>query len=471
MKIDLDIYDQIRKMFESEGCSQREIARRLNISRNTVAKYCNGNHVPWVRKPYSDRTNKVVSDDVIHFIKSCLQQDEVEGIKKQKHTAARIYHRLVDEMDFTGGESTIRRVVRELRSLENKAYIPLSFDPGEAAQVDWGSAWIYYQGKKVKVKIFCVRLCHSASFHVRAFFAENEECFLEGHIHAFEFFSGVPRKIVFDNAKVAVREGLGAYVTKENPRYKALKAHYAFETAYCNPSSGHEKGLVEGLVGFIRRNAFVPMPRVNSLDELNTLLTHRCREYLKHRIRGEKESVGEKFLLDKQSLRPLPPYIFDVSQSIYTRVNTMCQVIYQTNRYSVPCHYVGKEVTIKAKGAVVEIYYKGSLIACHDRCYDSHQKIYELAHYMPLIEKRPRSVFNAEPVKNHIPSEVLDAFMKLPEGHKKAVEFLKESFSSVNESTHQTGDIASAPIPLKGPAVKKVDLSIYDQLIREVSRA
>lgn len=466
MKIDLEIYDQIRKMFQWEGCSQREIARRLNISRNTVAKYCNGSHVPWERQPYSVRSKKVVSDEVIHFIKSCLQQDELEGVKKQRHTAARIYHRLVEEMNFTGGESTIRRAVRELRSLENKAYIPLTFEPGEAVQVDWGSAWIYYQGKKTKIKIFCARLCHSAFFHVSAFLAENEECFLEGHINAFEFFNGVPRKIIFDNAKVAVQEGLGAYVTKENPRYKALKAHYAFETAYCNPSSGHEKGLVEGLVGYIRRNALVPMPRVNSLEELNILLTNRCREYSRHRIRGENQWVGEKFLVDQQALGALPPYPFDPSQSNYTRVNTMCQVIYQSNRYSVPCHYVGKEVTIKAKGAVINIYYKGSLIASHERSYGTYQKIYELSHYMPLIEKRPRAVFNAEPVKNHVPTEVLEAFMRLPEGHRKAVQYLKESLDSAASSTHKKDKVVP---PFKGPTVKEVDLSIYDQLIEGVS--
>ena len=142
-------YDEIRKRYLA-GESQRHIAKTLGISRNTVAKYCEGAAVPWERKT-PVRSSTVLTDEVISFIRSCLEEDEQEGLKKQRHTAKRIYDRLVEETGFTGGESTIRRKVHELKQLMPKAFLPLLFDPGEALQVDWGEAHVYLHGIRVKV--------------------------------------------------------------------------------------------------------------------------------------------------------------------------------------------------------------------------------------------------------------------------------------------------------------------------------
>lgn len=131
MKIDLELYQQIRHLKDIEGMSQRAISRRLGISRTTVAKYCNGEHVPWKRKDYSKRSSPVVTQDVIDFILACFKQDEDDGVRKQRHTAHRIYERLVKEHDFAGAESSIRKTVRELRGKISEAHVPLSFDPAE----------------------------------------------------------------------------------------------------------------------------------------------------------------------------------------------------------------------------------------------------------------------------------------------------------------------------------------------------
>lgn len=180
MKIDLAEYNQIRELYLHHGMSQRAIAKQLHISRNTVAKYCKGENVPWERKDYSPRSSPVITDEVRAFILRCYAEDSSHGFKKQKHTAKRIHERLVEELHFTGSYTAVR--------------------------------------------------------------------------------CAVPKRTIFDNAAVAVSEGLDAYVTKETKRYEELKAHYQFNTTYCNPSSGNEKGLVEKLVGYVRRNALVPMP-------------------------------------------------------------------------------------------------------------------------------------------------------------------------------------------------------------------
>ncbi|PHJ39522.1 hypothetical protein P378_02975 [Desulforamulus profundi] len=162
MAIEVEIYEKIRYLHEHEGLSQRKIATILGVSRNTVKRYFDGSNVPWERQGTSGRNKYVVTDDVLEFIKSCLASDDTENIKKQKHTAKRIYDRLIDEKGFSGGQSTIREIVAELKAKQGKVFIPLSFDPGEAIQVDWGEATVYLAGKKIKVNLWCMRECYSA---------------------------------------------------------------------------------------------------------------------------------------------------------------------------------------------------------------------------------------------------------------------------------------------------------------------
>ena len=214
MKIEVDQYQSIRHLYIVQGLSKREIARRLKISRNTVAKYCEGNQVPWERRPYH-REPKVITEEVRDFIANCLRQDR-EAPPKQHHTAKRIYDRLVAEKGFQGGESTVRRAVRELKkTLPAQVFIPLSFDPGEAAQVDWGEGTFYLKGQKTKAMLFCMRLCYSCAPFVVGFPIQNQESFAEGHVLALEYFGGVVRRIIYDNLKIAVKEGWGSHVVAE----------------------------------------------------------------------------------------------------------------------------------------------------------------------------------------------------------------------------------------------------------------
>ncbi len=294
MVIDVDDYKQIRRRFLN-GESQRKIARELNISRKTVKRYCEGENVPWARKT-PERKSSVLTEEVINFIKECLEEDDKEGLKKQKHTARRIYDRLVLEKNFQGGESTIRQKVKELRENRARGFIPLQFEPGEALQVDWGEATIYLNGKREKVNLFCARLCYSCKPMLRAYSHQNEESFLDAYVRIFNFLQGVPAKVIFDNGNVAVKEGFGAHAKKQEG-YAKFCAHYGFEAEFCNVASGHEKGLVEGLVGWARRNILVPVPQphVESLEELNEMLKVRCTDYEKNRyILGLKKIFPNK---------------------------------------------------------------------------------------------------------------------------------------------------------------------------------
>lgn len=453
VKIDVEIYEAIRKLHVQDNLSQRAIAKKLGISRNTVRKYIDGAAVPWERKPYTSSGSKVITEDVESFINHCLRDDESHTHNKQKHTAKRIYDRLVDELDFTGSYTTVRRVVRELKKKSPEPFIPLEFDPGEAMQIDFGSAYIHIDGHQIKTKYFCARLCYSASIFTKAYYAENEECFLDGLASAFAYFGGVPHNVIFDNARVAVKEGYGAYVTKLTDGYSAFKSHYAFNAHFCNPSSGNEKGLVENLVGFIRRNTMVPLPKVASLEELNDRLIMTCKNYQSHRIQGQIQTVGEKLSVEHKALLPLPKYKYELAKTFYIVVNKFSTVAYETNKYSVPTEFIGKEVLMKIHHSTIEVCYKKDVIAVHKRAYTKHNKIYDISHYMTALERKPRAIFNAQPVREFVPKEILESFSAVPGGNKEVLNYIKTQINLDNQ------DVVS---------VKQANLSSYDRLIQEV---
>ena len=449
MVITMKDYDEIRKRYLS-GESQRHIAKTLGISRNTVAKYCEGASVPWERKT-PERTSTVMTAETINFIRSCLEEDSSEGLKKQRHTAKRIYDRLVEETGFVGGESTVRAKVHELKQAMPTAYLPLVFEPGEAMQVDWGEAYVYIMGIKEKINLFCARLCYSCRPVVFAYHRQNEESFLDAFVRTFKILGGVPTKVIFDNGKVAVKDGFGSHAKKQEG-YTALSAHYGFDALFCNPAEGHEKGLVEGLVGWSRRNVLVPVPHVDSLQELNSLLYERCSNYEKHRIQGKPECVGTMFQQEKDSLRPLPKYTFETAKCTNARVNAFSTVRFRTNNYSVPIAYVGRIVGIKAYPEKIEIYSDGQKISEHERCFGQHQNRYHLEDYLPLLEIRGRAFFNAAPVRQNIPHEVLEEWQANNVDHKAIITVLQE---------YPEKEMPSIKDPVQ---ISAVDLHEYDSL-------
>ncbi len=426
MKVEMDLYGEIRRSY-LKGESQRSISRRLGISRQTVKKYCEGSAHPEVRKTYV-REPDTITEAIKTFILDCFKQDKEENIKKQTHTAKRIYDRLVEEKSFTGAESTIRKAVKELRASQlvpPQSNVPLSYEPGEAAQIDWGEATVYLDGEKTKLYTFCARLCYSCDIFVQVFKSANQESFLEAQQRMFDFFNGIPKRLIFDNAKVAVKEGFGIYAKPQN-RYLSFSAHYAFSLDFCNPSKGNEKGLVENLVGYSRRNFFVPVPKAATVEALNQQLWDDCLLYRdNHHIKGREHPVKDMYQEECSFLNPLPSFRFDTSKTVVAGVDDFSTVRYEKNYYSVPTQYLRKEVTVKGYGNKVSIYYKNNLIASHIRSYYIGKTYYCLEHYIDLLDKKPRSVFNAKPVKQNVTEELLEWGKQLPGGNREMVKLLR----------------------------------------------
>lgn len=463
MVITVEIYKQIRKM-RLDGMSQRQIAAKLRISRNTVKKYWDGDRVPWERKDYS-REACVLTGDVVAFVRQCLEED-ARNPRKQHHTAKRIYDRLVAECGFTGGETTVRRLVRELREKPQEAFVPLAFPAGDSLQIDWGEATVYLSGVKTVVNLFCARLCYSGAPMVLAYRRQNEESFLDALIQVFQYFGGVPKRVIFDNGKVAVKDGFGAHARKQ-AGYAALAAHYGFEAVFCNPASGNEKGLVEGLVGYSRRNICVPVPRVETMDELNRMLLEKCQKYLSHQVRGKEASVGAMLASEKALLYPLPGYPFDPCKRASGRVDRFCTVRFDTNNYSVPAAYCGREVAVKASPETVSIYFEGLCIARHRRCLERKQNIYVLEHYLPLLEKKGRAIFYARPVRDTLPEYFIQWLQKQELSPKELVEILRRCLDEDCETVmaEATCHTTSAQIE-DAVVVQAVDLHVYDTFLR-----
>lgn len=424
--IEVDIYSAIRTRY-SQGESIRSIAKSLGISRQTVKKYCEGSTHPEVRKTY-EREPDVITDAVKAFILNCFKEDEDEKLKKQKHTAKRIYDRLVAEKDFSGSYSTIRASVRSLKTeriVPPQSSVPLSYAPGEAVQIDWGEATVYIDGQKTKVHTFCARLCYSCDIFVQVYKATNEESFLEAQQLMFDFFGGIPRRLIFDNAKVAVKEGFGIFA-KPQDKYLSFSAHYAFSLDFCNPSSGNEKSLVENLVGYSRRNFLVPVPRVADIEELNRMLWNECINYRqKHKVENRQHPVHVMFQEEAKVLNTIPRYRFDTSKTAIAKVDDFSTVRYEKNNYSVPTKYLRKDVTVKGYANNICILYEGSVIATYPRQYGSGNTQYRLEHYIDLLERKPRSVYNARPVKETLTKELLDWGNQLPGGNKEMVKLLR----------------------------------------------
>jgi len=376
----------IRKKHFVEGWSVRVIARHLKISRQSVRKAIESADVP--RYHLSKPRPNPVMDPYRQTILAWLSEDE-QAPKKQRHTARRIYDRLVGEHEFTGAESTVRRFVAQLTAnhRQPEVYIPLEATWGQQAQNDWGQATVEIAGNTVVAHLFCSRLRASGVPFVWASPTEKLEAFLEGHCRAFAWFGGVPAEGVYDNPKTAVVRILAGPEREEHTVFASLRAHYLFESHFCRPAQGHEKGAVENLVGYVRRNALVPVPSFPSWDALNEHLLSRCQK--------ERTRLADKWDQERVALRPLPTRPFRAALLRLAPVSRLSLVTVDCNRYSVPCQYVGRTLQVAVYTDRIEAYDGKVPVASHCRSHQRGQTVLVLDHYLPALAKKPRAATHA----------------------------------------------------------------------------
>ena len=389
----MDLYRKVR-LACAEGMSQRAAAHHFGISRDSVQKMLAYSVPPGYRRQAPIKRPKL--DGFTEIIDAWLEEDR--GVpRKQRHTAKRVFERLRDEHGFTGGYTIVKDYIREHDRRGREMFVPLAHRPGHA-QADFGEAMVIIDGVEQKAHFFAFDLPHSDACYIRAYPAATSEAWVDGHVHAFGFFGRVPVSVLYDNDRCLVAQILPDGTRKRASLFSGFLSHYLLRDRYGRPGKGNDKGNVEGLVGYARRNFMVPVPRFPSWEAFNASLEEQCRKRQGDVLRGNTETIGTRLDRDLEVMAALPPAPFDACDQASGRVTSQALVRYKTNDYSVPVAYGHRDVWLRGYVDEVAIGCGGDLIARHPRSYEREDVVFDPLHYLPLIEKKINALDQAAPL-------------------------------------------------------------------------
>lgn len=397
----MDMIGKIRRLHARDKLSEREIARKTGLSRNTVSK--------WLRTPVNEapkyrrepRPNKLSPYEA--ELKQALTAD-ARRPKNQRRTA-RALHAEIKAAGYSGGYSAITDFVRAWRQGEGQAanvtaYVPLNFELGEAFQFDWSEEGLVVGGIYYRVQVAHLKLCASRAFWLVAYPSQGHEMLFDAHTRSFAALGGVARRGIYDNMRTAVdkvHKGKGRTV---NARFAVMCAHYLYDADFCNVASGWEKGRVEKNVQDSRRRIWIEAARrrFGSFAELNAWLGERCRA-LWSEVRHPEHSqfsVAEMLEHERPHLMPMPQP-FDGYVEKPARVSSTCLVSVARNRYSVPCELAGQMVSTRLYPGSVVVVADDAVVARHERLSNGGDTCYDWQHYIPLVQRKPGALRNGAP--------------------------------------------------------------------------
>ena len=375
--IDYQTYCQIRQLFTEKRLGLRQIARELKLGLNTVRKWAR--RESYRRAPLPKRPSKL---DPF--------KGEILGLLGQyDYSAQQIFQRL-QERGYQGRSSILRAFVSQVRPQRRPAFLTLHFEPGECAQVDWGCAGSVPVGTgQRRLSFFVMVLAFSRKMYLEFTLAETLEHFLACHQHAFEYFGGVVRQVWVDNCKVAVLSRAAGSVVIQ-PRYLDFAQHYGFQIRACGVGQPQEKGRVESGVGYVKKN-FLNGLELADFQGVNAAARHGLETVANVRVHGQtRKPPAELFAQEK--LRPLHPLAYEAAVVETVRVSRQFRIQVDSNRYSVPCQYASRRLTLKRLPDRLLVYDQDQLVAQHVRRYDRHQD-YELPeHVAPLLLHRKKAL-------------------------------------------------------------------------------
>jgi transposase len=388
----VELFEQIRKDRRVEGSSIRELAGRHQVHRRTVRQALDS-AVPPPRKVYPPRPRPAI-DAFAEVIDGWLLADRLVP-RKQRHTARRVWQRLVAEHGARVSEVTVSRYVArrktELGLDRVEVSVPQAHPPGAEAEVDFGEFYASIAGTMLKLWMFVLRLsCSGRAFHV-AFATQAQEAFLEGHVLAFEYFGAVPGRIRYDNLKPAVIRVLKGRDRAEAERFIALRSHYGFDSFFCIPGKegAHEKGGVEGEIGRFRRRHLVPVPAVASLAALNQRIAADDIADDGRVITGRPVTIAAAFGAEQPAMMALPAEMFDPARLLTARVDNRARICVRQNYYSVPAGYSGRRVNVRLSAMKVEALDGPRVVAVHERTAGKYAEVLILDHYLDVLKYKP----------------------------------------------------------------------------------
>jgi transposase len=378
--------------------SGRAIEKKYRVGRRTIVKALSSAW-PEPRKRLPPRASKL--DPFKPVIDEILKAD-LDAPRKQRHTITRIYHRLMDEHGMADVSYPVVRAYVAERKPQVRAeagrgpdevFVPQSHRPGDEAEVDFGEVIVRLAGEDVRCFLFCLRLSFSGKAVHRVSLSGGQEAFFEGHEHAFRVLGGVPSgRVRYDNLKAAVAQVTGLSRSRvEADRWTAFRSHWGLAAFYCRPGidGAHEKGGVEGQIGWFRRNHLVPVPEVASIGELNAMIDAWDAGDEARRIGGRARTVGEFLAIERPLLRPLPEEPFETGLWLTPRIDRFAQVMVRNNRYSVPVRLIGRRVRVLLHASDLVIYDGRTEVARHERLPGKSGARLDLDHYLEALVRKP----------------------------------------------------------------------------------
>jgi transposase len=394
----VELFERIRREHRDQGLSIRALAERHRVHRRTVRQALES-AVPLARKTPQRQAPALGGHEAT--VRQWLVEDR-KAPPKQRHTARRVWQRLVQERGAVVAESTVRAFVAQVRAElagdASKVTVPQEHAPGEEAEVDFGEFQAFMDGVGLRLWLFVMRLSCSGRGFATAFAHQAQEAFFEGHVLAFAHFGGVPAgQIRYDNLKPAVTRILLGRDRVENERFIALRSHYGFDSFFCEPGleGAHEKGGVEGEVGRFRRAHLVPVPAAGSLAELNGMIAARMASDDDRRIGRRAETVAQAFTVEQAWLHPLPAEPFDPARLLSAKVDAKARVCVLQSWYSVPARLARRRVQVRLGARALQILDGGQVVATHQRSLHKGTQDLVLDHYLEVLGRKPGALAGA----------------------------------------------------------------------------
>lgn len=384
---------RIKNLKKFEGKSLRKIADITGYDFSTVKKYVDMNNFNLDLHPKQKRNGKL--SPYRETIRNWLEND-IKAPYKQRHTAKRVYERLKElypEFDISDRavRSLVAEIKRELKT-DKSGSLPLNHPPGEA-QVDFGEVRFIEKGITHDGYYLNISFPYSNAGYTQVFKSQNQECLLEGMKSIFNHIGGVPTTIWFDNMSTAVQK------IKEHGQRDLTKGflrfmlHYGFNSNFCNPNSGNEKGSVEAKVGYHRRNLFVPIPEFNDIEQYNKELLIRLDKDMEREHYKGIGLIKDLFQDDKSEFFELPGVCFEVYQLEFVKADNYGIVKFDGRKYSSSPAMANEQVIIKAGAYDLELLNGDyEFIISHKRLYGDQKESMVWLPYLELLSKRPTAL-------------------------------------------------------------------------------
>jgi len=398
--ITMEMLGRIKRLHSRDKKSLHEIAKATGLSRNTVRKWVRDSQE--VAKPSYRRKDKPTKLTAFHEALVLALKADAHRTKQNRRTAKALFAQIRLE-GYSGGYSRVTDFIRDWRGKQGKdikAFVPLTFEPGEAFQFDWSDEGMVVGGLYYKLQAAHLKLCFSRAFWLVAYPSQGHEMLFDAHTRSFTALGGIARRGIYDNMKTAVdkvKKGKGRVV---NARFTAMCAHYLFDPDFCNVASGWEKGVVEKNVQDSRRRIWLDAQKIQwgSFTELNAWLGERCRALWIELRHPEFKEFSVLEMLEQERLEMMPmPTAFDGYVEKAARVSSTCLVSVARNRYSVPCELAGQRVSTRLYPNRVDIADAEAVVASHERLSDRGHVRYDWQHYIALVQRKPGALRNGAP--------------------------------------------------------------------------